>query len=130
MRLSKSEREERKAEAIKELRALLPAGSTVHLVLKNVSRSGMSRTIACYALTPGADGNNLTNVSWFVANACDLRFKDGYSGGVMITGCGMDMGLALVSALSYELYGKPCDQTTSYREGQRKPNGGIWYRWI
>lgn len=125
--MNKSERDEQRNEAIKTLRELLPAGSTVSLSLSKVSRSGMSRVIKCMALDK--DGT-LVNISWLVARATENPFVDGYVGGVRVNGCGMDMGLALIGDLSYVLYGKPCDQTTNYPKTSRTPNGGVGYRWI
>lgn len=125
--MNKSERMAQKADAITTLQALLPAGSTVYLSLSKVSRSGMSRTIKCMAQEK--DGS-LFNVSFFVAQAVELPFVEGYQGGVRINGCGMDMGLALIDSLSYALYEKPCDQTSSFRPECKRPNGGVGYKWI
>jgi hypothetical protein len=45
-----------RAEWLEDMRAQLPPGSTVHTVLRHVSRSGMSRAIDLYALTCEPDG--------------------------------------------------------------------------
>jgi hypothetical protein len=93
----------------------LKPGDTVFMSLSRVSRSGMSRIIKCYT-------EELYNISFDVAHAVDCPFVDGMTGGVRISGCGMDMGLALADMLSYALFGKPVDQGDN--------SGGLKYKWI
>lgn len=87
------------AEAIARLRALLPPGSKVHTVLRHVSRSGMSRSIDCYLLKDSDRVwlsrliHKATGISWDNGREC-----------LKMGGCGMDMGFAIVSDLSYTLY--------------------------
>lgn len=88
-----------KAEAIAQLREWLKPGDTVHTILRNVSRSGMSREIGVVILRP--DGVTL-HPNWSVAKALGLR--QGKRDGVIVGGCGMDMGFHLVSNLAYILY--------------------------
>jgi len=123
MKISKLEREE----AIAQLKAICPAGSTVRLILKHVSRSGMSRTIQCLA-----EGDK--DVSYLVAKcgAGDSYVNKGYLTGVRVGGCGMDMGLALIDSLSYALYGKPIDQSIELSDGTTHGvrTGGLRYKWL
>jgi len=114
-RLSKSEREAKKEEAITKLRELLPEGSTISLSLSHVSRSGMSRVIKCIA--------DDRDISYFVANATENPWVDGYIGGVRIGGCGMDMGFTLIDQLAHVLYGKPLRQSSNKEES-------IGHRWL
>jgi hypothetical protein len=58
-----------KAEALAELRALLPPGSTVYTILRSVSRSGMSRELSVVAFK---DGRAL-HPNWAVAQVTDYR---------------------------------------------------------
>lgn len=99
--MTKKEQSEQE-EARVTLREVFPPGSTVHTVLRHVSRSGMQRSISC--LSGGADGG-VQDWSWAVARAIGMKF-DRDRGGVKIGGCGMDMGFAIVYDLSYALYGE------------------------
>jgi len=94
---SKSEREE----ALVRLREIVKPGDTVHCILRHVSRSGMSRSIS---LIVGGDKDPF-DFSYLLP-CLDLGSIDQKNGGVKIGGCGMDMGFALVNALSYTLYGE------------------------
>lgn len=85
-------------EARQTLRAMVCPGDTVNLVLRHVSRSGMSRNIAAYI------GDR--DVTWLVAKALGWPVRNsGRTGeGVYVTGCGMDMGFHLVYTLSRYLF--------------------------
>lgn len=85
--------------AVAELREMFPAGSTVHTVLRHVSRSGMSRSISVVV----CDSDGIRDVSYLVARALGDRI-DRDRGGVKVGGCGMDMGFHLVYNLSATLY--------------------------
>lgn len=85
-------------EAREHLRKLLPPGGVVQCVLKHVSRSGMQREIGLYAVVNG----ELAYLTGYVRTALGERI--GKHEGIVIGGCGMDMGFALVSNLSYALY--------------------------
>jgi hypothetical protein len=125
--MKKSERDERKAKAIQDLRDILPPGSTVYLTLSRVSRSGMSRVIKCIAKTEheGDAGKweDMQDISWHIAHA--LEYPLVREEGVRIGGCGMDMGLALIDNLSYAVYGKPSPQKRYGGGGE-----GINYKWL
>lgn len=106
-RITAAEGKRRDAEQARVmLRALFPPGATVQTILRHVSASGMSRRIAVLAIS--LDSRNglprAVDVSHLVARACDRKLHD--KGGVIVGGCGMDMGFALVYDLSHELYGK------------------------
>ena len=97
---AKAGKDAMRAQAIEHLRAILKPGATVHCVLRNVSRSGMMRHIDFYKM--GADGP--VYLSGWIATALDMRRAD--SGGIKVSGCGMDMGFSVVYSLSSVLYGK------------------------
>lgn len=90
-------------EAIAQLRAMFPIGSSVPTVLRHVSSSGMTRAISVL------DPASLRDVSYLVAKATGDRLHP-TKPGVRVGGCGMDMGFALVYGLSRTLYrdGFPC----------------------
>ena len=103
---------EETAEAVTRLRAELTPGRTVYTKITHVSRDGMSRSIECY-LAQGRD--NLTDITWSIARATNSRV-DNTHGGIIMGGCGMDMGFALVYNLSHTLYpnGVPCTGSRGY----------------
>ncbi len=72
----------------------------IYLCTKHVSRSGMRREISIYA----HDGEELTWLSWSASRL--LGWSLGKHDGVMVDGCGMDMGFHLVDCLARTLFGK------------------------
>lgn len=80
------------------LRAMLPPGSTVYTILRHVSRSGMQRRIDLYAMSPEGP----VYLSGLAACAMGENVSD--KGGIVVGGCGMDMGFSLVYNLSAVLY--------------------------
>lgn len=104
--MNKSERETQKTNAIKLLREYLPAGSTVYTILRDVSRSGMSRKISVVAFTKGPDGTIYPlHLTMLVSQAIGWRVKTGFNDVIISGSLGMDAGEHLVQTLSYALYG-------------------------
>jgi hypothetical protein len=96
------------AEAKDQLRKWIKPGDTVHTILDHVSRSGMSRNIRVILLK---DGEAL-HPNHSVAVALDLsRARKG--DGVVMTGCGMDMGFHIVHSLGYALFGQEAEYGTT-----------------
>lgn len=98
--MTKAQQSERD-EKIAELRETLKPGTTVYTLLRNVSRSGMSRDMDVYVM----EGNEPRRITWSVAKAADLTYNT-KSEAIRMGGCGMDMGFALVYNLSRALYGR------------------------
>lgn len=99
-RIAKAEGLRRDKEHARELlRGMFPPGSTAYTVLRHVSSSGMSRRIAVLFV----EGSRPRDVSHLVARA--LSYKLHERGGVVVGGCGMDMGFSLVYNLSHALHG-------------------------
>ncbi len=95
-------KERDKQEAIKELRAILKKGDTLHTILRHVSRSGMTRHISVIF----TKNNQIISLDHLVSKALDRRrvpFNKGE--GVIVSGCGMDMGFEVVYALSSAVFG-------------------------
>ena len=123
-RAAKIEREKAKA----ELREWIKPGDTVHTILRHVSRSGMLREIGIVLLK---DGSNL-HPNYLVAEALGERI--GKRDGVIVGGCGMDMGFHIVYNLGYALWpdgfgciGKGCrsnDHFNGDRDYTPHPKGG------
>jgi hypothetical protein len=89
-----------KQEAITHLRKLCPPGSTIHTVMRHVSRSGMYRMIDAYVIK----GGDALRISWSAALATGFRYDRKHEG-IGVGGCGMDVGFEVVYALSYALHG-------------------------
>lgn len=103
--MTKQQRTERDA-AIAQLREWLKPGDTVYTILRHVSRSGMQREIGVVLpQKPTDDGRPITFIypNWSIGKALGLR--QGKSDGLIVDGCGMDMGFHLVNSLSHALYG-------------------------
>lgn len=126
--MSKSKSEQEKAEAREHLLGLLKPGDTVRTVLRHVSRSGMSRRIDLYL----AKGDELLYLSGWAAQAMGDRVSR--AGGIIVGGCGMDMGFHLVYNLGWALWpegfrcaGKRCrsnDHSNSPESKNRKHRDG------
>ena len=81
------------------LKKHFPKGSTVWLVIRQVSRSGMYRHISCHSI----QNNEVRWLSYHVAKVLKWSYKD-KTNAVGVGGCGMDMGFSLIYNLSSALY--------------------------
>ena len=110
-----------------ELRKLLQPGATVYTVLRSVAGSGMSRVISVHIVD--ADGR----IRCVDALAADAT---GYSlaakGGIKMTGCGMDMGFALVYSLGAALWPDGTPEPHGRRNGEPDSSGGyaLRHEWL
>ena len=91
-------------EAFDTLRKRLKPGDTVHTILDNVSRSGMSRYIRVVVLRDGEAMHPNYSVSVLLGYP---RAKRG--DGMRVGGCGMDMGFHIVHSLGYALFGEEAE---------------------
>ena len=96
--MTKQEKQDQ-AEAIVKLREWLKPGDTVHTILRHVSRSGMQREVGVVIIDK--DGNDI-HPNYLVSKALGLRV--GKRDGLIMGGCGMDMGFALIYELSAKLF--------------------------
>ena len=99
-----------KTEALDTLREMLTPGTTVYTNVVYVSRSGMSRRISAYIVEHG----EINDITWLISRAGIGKLHR--EGGIVMGGCGMDMGFALVYNLGAALYpnGFPCTGSTGY----------------
>jgi hypothetical protein len=95
--MTKAQKADRQ-EAIERLREFLKPGDTVHTILDHVSRSGMSRTIRVVLLR----GDDALHPNYLVSRILGLRQAKG--DGLVIGGCGMDMGFQLVYLLGSYMF--------------------------
>ena len=98
-RETKAEKEAERVRCIEWLRGRYPKGYTFYTKVTHVSRSGMQRRI----MVVGARENEPENVSYYVAKA--LEWRIGKDGGVVVNGCGMDMGFHLIDSLGWAMRG-------------------------
>lgn len=102
----KQVREQERQEAIERLRGWIKPGDTVYTILRHVSSSGMTRHVGV-VLMPSYDHGILHPIS-AVSKALGLKVNKNCDG-VILGGCGMDMGFHLVYELGYVLYPEyPC----------------------
>lgn len=87
------------ADATKRLTEWLKPGDTVYTVVKKVSASGMSRHISCYIVRKG----EIYDITYYVGVLLGER-RSPDTEGLVISGCGMDMGFHTVHALSHRLF--------------------------
>ena len=107
------------AQTKEELRQLAPQGSTVYCILRDVSRSGMSRRISFYVLRDNRPRcvDHLISVL-AVGGARRHPSKDG----LVVGGCGMDMGFHVVYSLARSLYRD--------EPGQRDAGYSLNHEWL
>jgi len=86
-----------KQEAAQELGNILKdiKADTIYTVIRHVSPSGMSREISVRMI----DAGRIISLDWLVSNA--LGIKIGKHNGLVVKGCGMDMGFHLVEKINH-----------------------------
>lgn len=97
-----------KDDAKDRLKEWFPRGSTVYCVLRHVAKSGMSRRISLIGIQ--GKSHDPSDVRLIQADYCagillGISSNRHNKPGLAVSGCGMDMGLHLVSSLSSALYG-------------------------
>lgn len=94
---SKAERDE----SIKQLKKWLkPGRSEVYCILRHVSSSGMARHIDFITIRDGEP----VHLTGYIAEVCGYRLAK--QRGLVVGGCGMDMGFAVVYDLGRTLWPK------------------------
>ena len=91
--------------AAERLSTWVMPGDTIYCVLARVSRSGMRRVIRFYKISASAETgkNETSDLSWNIAKALEYGY-DEKKDGVVVNGCGMDMGFHVVYSLSDKLF--------------------------
>ena len=109
-----------------ELRKLLKPGETVYCLLDHVSRSGMRRHIRFMVLRKGEP----RYISYWIARALDYR--QAKRDGLIVDGCGMDMGFSVVYNLGAVLWPKGTRKPHGMRNGEPDSDGGyaLKHRWL
>ena len=117
-------KQQEQREAIERLRGILKPGDRVYTVMRNVSRSGMTRSIDLYKFDKDGTKHWL---SYSAAKALEWPF-DNEREAVKVSGAGMDMGFHLVYTLSrilfrdnYTCTGKNC-LSNGHANGMPRPD--------
>ena len=86
-----------KEEAIQELSNILKdiPTDTIYTVIRHVSASGMQREISVKMI----DAGRIIHLDYLVSTATGKKL--GKHGGIVMKGCGMDMGFALVDGINH-----------------------------
>jgi hypothetical protein len=98
----KQEQQQAQAELSKILNEI--NSDTIYTVIRHVSTSGMQREISVKMI----DAGRIIHLDWLVSNA--LGMKQGKHNGLVIRGCGMDMGFAIVDNIK-----RACNTTKHFR---------------
>lgn len=101
MKVTNTEQEE----ALERLKQWVQPGDTIYCVLAHVSQSGMRRIIRFYKIATSQETGKQETwaLSWNVAKALHFGY-DEKKEGVIVNGCGMDMGFHVVYNLSNALF--------------------------
>ncbi len=94
MKQQQQQKQAEQADAIATLKSMgIADGTTIYVCLKSVSKTGMSRRVGVYVVVDG----RILRIDYHVSKALGLPLNDN---GVLIKGCGMDMGFWLSKRLS------------------------------
>lgn len=96
---TKQEKQEQLAHTVTTLNNLVKPGDTLYTEVTHVARSGMSRSIRVFVMS----NNEPIDITYYAMVLLGLKV-DQTNGGVKMSGCGMDMGFALVYDLSRVLF--------------------------
>lgn len=116
-----------KNEALKQLRKIIKPNDVINCFLRHVSSSGMSRRISFYVIKH----NKLIGLDWYIGKV--LGYKRNYNNeGLVVGGCGMDMGFAVVYELGLSLWPKGTKKPHGIRNGEPDSNGGyaLKHSWV
>ncbi len=105
---TKAQQEEKKQarqESIDYLLKVLGKSHHVYTAIKHVSSSGMTRHISCYAAIKDQYTKHpgIVDITWHVGRVLDYK-RNRSNGGLVVGGCGMDMGFHVVYTLSSYMY--------------------------
>lgn len=119
-------------EALTTLRKWLKPGATVYTILEHHAASGMSRYIRVVIPYVRDNGEiDFIHPNHAVAKALGLRRNDKREG-MLIQGCGMDMGFEIVYRLGAALWPDGTSEPHGTRNGEPDCAGGyaLKHRWL
>lgn len=97
--MEKNKKQVEKTEEIKYLRKVLKINPVIYTIVRHVSQSGMQRRISCFAAIKG----EIINLDWYIEKLGTYKRHKKYEG-LIVNGCGMDMGFSVVYNTSSALY--------------------------
>lgn len=98
-----------KEESFERLRSWIKPGDTVYTILDHVSRSGMCRHIRVQLIKCEDGELRVLHPNYAVSRV--LGYRQAQRGdGLVVGGCGMDMGYHLVHSLGYALFGEQAEK--------------------
>ena len=112
-----------KAQAFKKLHKVLKPRDTVYCILRNVSRSGMSRQIDFYT-------KRMECISRDVADLLEYQTTSNHA--LKVGGCGMDMGFSVVYNLGAVMWPNGTKKPHGTRNGEPDSAGGyaLKHKWV
>jgi hypothetical protein len=120
-------------QAILDLKQIVKPGEDVYTIQKHVSKSGITRHLQLVIFIPARENNppKIFNITNLVAKALGWRLKNDC---LVVSGCGMDMGLRAVYGLGRSLFGcgEACRSLGYSRNGIVETDGGylLTQTWI
>lgn len=131
MTTKNARKEAEREDARIRLLSMLKPGDRVYTVLRHVSASGMSRRVSLVIPTMDHDGKPaVTSIDWLAARLLGYRQHD--KGGLVVTGCGMDMGFHVIYALGSALWPDGTPEPHGRRNGEPDTAGGyaLRHEWL
>ena len=90
-------------EELDNLKELIHKDDKICTILRRVSARGMSRVISVLVI---ADYHEIICVDYYISKLLGIPLRQTDQGrGLVVSGCGMDMGFDLVYQISYALFG-------------------------
>lgn len=105
--------------AVRMLLKWIKPGQGVYTVLTHRASNGMSRRLKVIIAVDGSP----FNITRYVAQACGHRMNDD-EGSIVMSGCGMDMGFAVVYSLGHVLWPDGTPEPHGVRNGESDSDGG------
>ena len=114
-RLSKSEKETRRTEALDALRKMIKPGDAIYVTCSGTTRSNMGAWYKLFIpVQETIDGENrlrIEDITWRVSDILDWKWRD--DGSMYVGGCGLDRAYHTVMRLSSALF--PDAPSSSYQ---------------
>lgn len=118
IKINKEERDD----AIKSLKKLLGRNKTIYTIVRHVSQSGMQRRISCFVPVKNkrldVTVHEIVCIDWYIEKLGHYK-RHTSKEGLIVNGCGMDMGFAVVYDVSSTLY-----------KGKERAGYEITQRWL
>lgn len=113
--------------ARENLLAMIQPGNTVYTLIAHVAASGMRREIRAFIPFANESGNvSIIEITHYISKLRDTKI--GKHGGIVMSGCGMDMAFEIVYRLGDSLWPNGTDKPHGTRNGLPDSNGGYALR--